>query len=532
MTDRTESHLFKTKFKDWDDVIAVDYTRTAESVSKTGANLTKWMSNQQVKIDLASLFAPRQPTLNEEEAQILIEEWNDELELIDSFILDKGKRFVNLPEDEFGHFHTQDCYVFLCRYFVPQEEASSSDDKVTTETNDNGDILRLPNGVATTNGNGLETHSNIDDDYKCVVYFWQGREASKMGWLTFTFSLQKKFEALFGDKFEVVQMHQQQENIKFLSHFKQNFIIHKDKRQIHKPPKPVELYHIRSNSNPLTLRCIEIDLDASKLNSGFCYLLRTTEECVENRLTNGVIHEEPEDELDSPPVEHSVCSNNTTNNTSNTSNNHSHIASNYRSHIYVWIGSKADESEAKIAEQIARDKFAALVKVNTVDVIREGDEPAAFWSQIGGRKDYEQDSSYMEHTRLFRCSNDKGYFSITEKCTDFCQDDLSDDDIMILDNGTQVFLWIGPKSSEVEVKLAYKSAQVYVQNLRLKDKNPRQLMLTFKGKESRKFTKCFHGWSEHKSIKDPRGDEAKYLRRAYQCDQEIAAAAQQQQQHT
>jgi hypothetical protein len=40
------------------------------------------------------------------------------------------------------------------------------------------------------------------------------------------------------------------------------------------------------------------------------------------------------------------------------------------------------------------------------------------------------------------------------------QDDLADDDIMILDNGQQVFLWLGAKCSEVEIKLAYKSAQV------------------------------------------------------------------------
>jgi hypothetical protein len=26
-----------------------------------------------------------------------------------------------------------------------------------------------------------------EDDFKCVVYFWQGRHASNMGWLTFTF---------------------------------------------------------------------------------------------------------------------------------------------------------------------------------------------------------------------------------------------------------------------------------------------------------------------------------------------------------
>lgn len=40
------------------------------------------------------------------------------------------------------------------------------------------------------------------------------------------------------------------------------------------------------------------------------------------------------------------------------------------------------------------------------------------------------------------------------------QDDLDDDDIMILDNGELVFLWLGNHASEVELKLAYKAAQV------------------------------------------------------------------------
>lgn len=66
----------------------------------------------------------------------------------------------------------------------------------------------------------------------------------------------------------------------------------------------------------------------------------------------------------------------------------------------------------------------------------------------------------MDHLRLFRCSNDKGYFAVSEKCIDFCQDDLADDDIMILDEGNDVFIWVGSKCSEVEIKLAYKSAQV------------------------------------------------------------------------
>ena len=33
---------------------------------------------------------------------------------------------------------------------------------------------------------------------------------------------------------------------------------------------------------------------------------------------------------------------------------------------------------------------------------------------------------------------------------------------MILDTGENVYLWIGPTSTEIEVKLAFKSAQVRV----------------------------------------------------------------------
>lgn len=473
----TESQLFKSKFRDWDDVIAVDYTRTAESVSKTGADLSKWMSAQKVKIDLASLFAPMPEPLKEEHAQILIEDWNDELEVIDTYILDKNKRFVvngyvvtggfvELPKNEFGHFYTDDCYVFLCRYYIPIDDAALLEERPIDEDPDK----KLTNGVNSIQ-NG-EAPVPQEDNLKFVVYFWQGRHASKMGWLTFTFSLQKKFEALFGNKLEVIQMHQQRENIKFMSHFKQKFVIHNGKRKSGLPQKPIGFYHLRSNRNPLTLRCIEIEPQSSRLNSGFCYLLR-----INSQPTNGYTSQ---DEL----VEEKHLETNST--------------------IYVWIGSKSIQSEAKLAEEIAKEKFSINCTQLSVIVIQEGHEPDEFWLALGGKHPYETDASFMHHSRLFKCSNDKGYFNISERCSDFCQDDLSDDDIMILDNGTQVFLWVGPKSSEVEVKLAYKSAQVYVQNLRLKDSNPRQLMLTFKGKESKKFTKCFHAWGQHKILQDPR----------------------------
>ncbi len=65
-----------------------------------------------------------------------------------------------------GHFYSQHCYVFLCRYWVPVDDV----DEERKELDGSGDEEDLP-----------------EDDFKCVVYFWQGREAGNMGWLTFTF---------------------------------------------------------------------------------------------------------------------------------------------------------------------------------------------------------------------------------------------------------------------------------------------------------------------------------------------------------
>lgn len=154
----------------------------------------------------------------------------------------------------------------------------------------------------------------------------------------------------------------------------------------------------------------------------------------------------------------------------------------------------------------------------------------------------------------FRCSNEKGYFSVSEKCSDFCQDDLADDDIMLLDNGKevtlirnvhgegsvcvgvitdqpfffhQVYMWVGSQTSQVEIKLSLKACQVsllfpvvssrglqfyarihnpasppqvYIQHMRSKDaEHPRKLRLVRKGNEPHCFTRCFHAWGAFKT---------------------------------
>lgn len=56
-----------------------------------------------------------------------------------------------------------------------------------------------------------------------------------------------------------------------------------------------------------------------------------------------------------------------------------------------------------------------------IEEINEGEEPENFWTALGGKKSYENNAEFMNYTRLFRCTNEKGYFSVSEKTVDFCQ---------------------------------------------------------------------------------------------------------------
>lgn len=155
-------------------------------------------------------------------------------------------------------------------------------------------------------------------------------------------------------------------------------------------------------------------------------------------------------------------------------------------------------------------------------------------------------------SRCLRCSNEKGYFSVSEKCSDFCQDDLADDDIMLLDNGKEVTIshsdfitssstaWlmfpccpsgvhVGGHSDQpggdqtesqslpgereppalIHTFLIFSSdvslipllpRQVYIQHMRSKEtEQARKLRLVRKGNEPHCFTRCFHAWGAFKT---------------------------------
>ena len=197
----TESIGFRHQFKGWDNVLNIDYSKSIDTVSNKELQVKS--DRTKAAADMSALFIPRQKIASEEDNQLLAEEWAEDLESMKCFVLE-GKKFVHLPEEEKGQFYSQNCYVFVCRYLYAPELAE--DEELD------------------------EDDENVEDEEEVIVYFWEGRDANQLGWLTFTFTLQKNLEKMFQDKLRIIRMKQQQEDEKFLSHFDGTFLIMHGKR--------------------------------------------------------------------------------------------------------------------------------------------------------------------------------------------------------------------------------------------------------------------------------------------------------------
>jgi hypothetical protein len=97
--------------------------------------------------------------------------------------------------------------------------------------------------------------------------------------------------------------------------------------------------------------------------------------------------------------------------------------------------------------------------------VKEEKEGNDFWEALGGKTEYAKvkDSNMAAgfEPRLFNCSNREGYFFVKE-IYNFCQEDMLNDDIMLLDTYSTVYVWIGNKSNSFEKKGAFKSAESYI----------------------------------------------------------------------
>lgn len=146
--------------------------------------------------------------------------------------------------------------------------------------------------------------------------------------------------------------------------------------------------------------------------------------------------------------------------------------------------------------------LADIISKREKHVIAEGQEPADFWVNLGGKSQYAsnkrlQDENISITPRLFECSNQTGRFVATE-ITNFNQDDLDEDDVMLLDIWDQVFLWIGKGANDTEKQEAVVTAQEYLKSHPAGRDLDTPILVVKQGFEPPTFTGWFHAWDPQK----------------------------------
>jgi hypothetical protein len=173
--------------------------------------------------------------------------------------------------------------------------------------------------------------------------------------------------------------------------------------------------------------------------------------------------------------------------------------------VFLWFGKGCTGDEREFAKKIVSKVVPK--RGSSFETITEGNEPAEFWQGIGwnpdnGRPTYAEvkdaTEENMREPRLFQCSNNRGYFYV-EEIFDFDQEDLIEEDVMLLDNYTEVFVWIGKDANVEEKKGALEAALKYVET----DTSGRTIddttiMQIKQGFEPSNFRCHFHAWDDDK----------------------------------
>ena len=169
--------------------------------------------------------------------------------------------------------------------------------------------------------------------------------------------------------------------------------------------------------------------------------------------------------------------------------------------VYSWNGSGSNDSERAVALTTSESLTMwnnNVEKPRTVTTVNEGEEDDAFWEALGGKGEYPSEpylQSQPKEPRLFEISNITGTVKVDE-VMNFSQDDLLDDDVMMLDTYTTVFVWIGQQANETEKKAGMELAQKYVTSASEvdgRDVNTNIIRINA-GSEPAMFTCNFLGW--------------------------------------
>ncbi|XP_071399077.1 advillin [Centroberyx affinis] len=286
----------------------------------------------------------------------------------------------------------------------------------------------------------------IHNKQNYLLYIWQGRHASQDELAASAFQA-VDLDQKYGGQPVQIRVTMGKEPRHFMAIFKGKMVIFEggtSRKGTNDPEPPIRLFQVHG-SDPSNTKAIEVPALATSLNSNDVFLLKS------------------------------------------------------QSGINVWCGKGSSGDERAMAKEIS-----SVIGQNwtAVEIVAEGQEPTEFWDLVGGKAPYASDKrlqqAVLDHQpRLFECSNKTGRFIVME-VTQFTQDDLSEDDVMLLDTWDQVFLWVGNEANEVERKEAVVTSQEYLRTHPGSRDPDTPVILIKQGYEPPTFTGWFTAWDPSK----------------------------------
>ncbi|XP_022948221.1 villin-1 isoform X1 [Cucurbita moschata] len=159
--------------------------------------------------------------------------------------------------------------------------------------------------------------------------------------------------------------------------------------------------------------------------------------------------------------------------------------------IFAWIGSLSSTRDHEILDRMMERINPTWQPVS----VREGSEPDLFWEALGGKSEYQKGKEAkgpIEDPQLFVLNISEGDFKVKE-IYNFAQDDLTTEDVLVLNCHNEIYLWLGCLSNvegkEQALDLAHKFLEKHASDEGISLETP--IYVVTEGQEPPLFTQFF-----------------------------------------
>ncbi|XP_041673741.1 gelsolin isoform X2 [Drosophila eugracilis] len=174
------------------------------------------------------------------------------------------------------------------------------------------------------------------------------------------------------------------------------------------------------------------------------------------------------------------------------------LLSGHSHRIYIWNGMGASAFEKKVA----LNRFSLYWDDVEFENVEEGAESDEFWEELNGEGQYDRSLSDpgapLLDPRLFHCRLSSNEFIKFEEVAKYEQEDLDSDDVMLMDAGDELYLWVGSCTTDEENSKFLDMAKVYIRaEPTARSIDTVTVIRVPQGKEPNVFKRMFPSWDNN-----------------------------------